>query len=164
MTYRFKQASLLASERLCCPCAKHEGIGVGGSICMSPLTRNLCSRCSCVVNELHDTGRKFPSHQDQDIFLLRLASFESRNSSVILVTKIGIGQPRKCVSIRRTNSELFSSTKPPDRRGHPCSTLSNGYQGLFSIKRPDSEAENSHQLVPRLRIRGAITPLPQMIS
>jgi len=115
-------------------------------------------------HELHDRGRKLLSHQDQDIFLLRLASFGSQNSSLILVTRIGIWQPRKCVSIQRTNSELFSSPKPPDRQGFPCSPLCKGYHGLFLYSDQAVKLKTHTQSVLRLRTRGAIPPLPQTVS
>jgi len=47
----------------------------------------------------------------------------------------------------------------------PSSLLSSGYQSLFpEVKWPWHEADHSFHLVPRLKICGAIPPVPHMSS
>jgi hypothetical protein len=63
----------------------------------------------------------------------------------------------------RRGWEFFSSPPCLDRLWGPPNLLFSGYQGFFSlgVKRLGHEADHSHPLVPRSRMRGDIPPLPQ---
>jgi len=66
----------------------------------------------------------------------------------------------------RAVKEFFFSTSRPDRLWIPTSLLYNGNRGLFSREKSDWGVKLTTllHLVPRLRMRGAIPPLPNTFS
>jgi hypothetical protein len=78
----------------------------------------------------------------------------------------GLGD-RGSIPCRVNKGIFFSSPRRPDRLWFPSSLLPSGYQGIFSrgelSGRSVKMATHLH-LVPRLRTRGAIPPLPHTSS
>ena len=94
-------------------------------------------------------------------FVFLSCSYRSRDSSVIIVNRLCIGQPRDRRLILDTGNTLLPSPKRPDRLWGTPNILFHWYRTIYPPAYSDRDVKiNAHHLVPRSRIRGAIPPLP----